>query len=80
MASAKRRPTRSEAKKASTSYLKYSGLAFQMVFLLAAGWWIGSYGDQYFGFSEPYLAITGALLLLVGLFFKIYRDIMQDKL
>lgn len=64
----------------SKSYLRYSGLAFQMVFILAAGWWIGSFGDRYFEFSKPYLSILTAMVFLLGLFVKLYRDIMQGKM
>ncbi len=67
-------------KPVSTSYLKYSGLAFQMVFILGIGWWIGSFGDRYFDFPKPYLSILTAMIFLVGLFVKLYRDIIQDKM
>lgn len=69
-----------DKKKVSTSYLKYSGLAFQMVFIMAGGWWLGSFGDRYFEFPKPYLSILVALVFLIGLFVKLYRDIIQGKM
>lgn len=51
-----------------------------MVFILLLGYWIGSFGDKHFGFEKPYLGVGLAILLLVGLFYKLYRDMMHNNL
>lgn len=64
----------------SSAYVKYSGLAFQMFFLLLAGWFIGSYGDGYFNFEKPYIALALAFVFLIVFFYKLYNDLEKDRL
>lgn len=64
----------------TASYMKYSGLAFQMFFLLLAGWFMGSWIDDYFGFEKPYIGALLAFLFLIGFFYKIYREVVSGKL
>ena len=54
--------------KPGMSYVKYSGLAFQMFFVLLAGWLIGNYFDRLFELEKPYIGVGLAFLLLIGIF------------
>lgn len=64
----------------SSAYLKYSGLAFQMFFLLIFGWVLGSFGDKYFQFENPYIAILLVTVFLIAFFYKLYNDLEKDRL
>lgn len=66
--------------KPSESYLKYSGMAFQMFFVLLFGWFMGNYVDRYFALEKPYVGVGLSFLLLIGYFFKIYYDLQRGKL
>lgn len=60
--------------------MKYSGIAFQMLFLLLGGWFLGSWLDQKLSLTEPYIALSLTFLLLIGYFYKLYREVMGGKL
>lgn len=64
----------------ASSYLKYSGLAFQMFFLLGLGLLSGSWADKYFGLEEPYLAMAFTFTLLIGFLVKLYLDVINDRI
>ncbi len=64
----------------SSAYLKYSGLAFQMFFILLLGWFIGSFGDRYFQLEKPYIAVSLIFFFLIGFFIKLYYDLENDRL
>jgi len=51
-----------------------------MFFLLLAGWFIGSLGDNYWGFDKPYIAVALAIVFLMGFFYKIYHEVVRGKL
>jgi len=61
-----------------SSYLKYSGLAFQMFFILIAGWWIGAFLDKQIGWSESYLGGLLPVLFLIGFFYKLYIQLTNE--
>ena len=61
-----------------SGYLKYSGLAFQMLFILLIGWVIGSLIDRSMEWDDPYGAIALTLLFLIGFFYKLYVDLIKD--
>lgn len=56
-------------------YLKYSGLAFQMFFILFLGWWIGSKIDAYLDISKPVFALILLIVFLTGFFYKLIKDL-----
>ena len=55
--------------------LKYSGMAFQMLIILFAGWFIGDQIDHWLKFNEPVFAIALLILFLFGFFYKLIRDL-----
>lgn len=67
-------------KKATKSYLKYSGLAFQMATYVIVGLLIGKQLDKYFELERPLLTAGCMLLFLVVYFIKLFNDLNQDRL
>jgi len=59
----------------SKDYLKYTGIAFQMFFLLLLGWFIGGYLDSLFEFDKPYLALLFMIILLIGYLYKLVKEL-----
>ncbi len=54
------------------AYLKYSGMAFQLVAAILIGVFIGKKLDAYFQFDRPYMTAVSALLfLLAGLYLSL---------
>lgn len=58
-----------------TQWLKYSGLAFQMFFLLLAGWFVGAIVDEYLQLSKPLFALLLMVVFLIGFFYKLTKDL-----
>jgi hypothetical protein len=67
------------AKSAKHNYLKYSGIAFQMFFMLLIGLLLGQWLDKKFEFGQPYMTALCTILFLVGFFIKLIRDLAADK-
>lgn len=58
--------------------LRYSGMAFEMLFTILAGWWFGKQIDAYFNYEKPVFQI---ILILGFTIFSLYRVIKSlDKL
>jgi len=60
------------------TWVKYSGLAFQFVAFLAAGYWLGSYLGSWLGWSKGNGELAGILFFLVTGLVKIIRDILRE--
>jgi hypothetical protein len=65
-------------KKDMTQWLKYSGLAFQMFFLLLAGWFVGAIIDDQFSLSKPVFALLFMVIFLIGFFYKLIKDLSNS--
>jgi F0F1-type ATP synthase assembly protein I len=63
-----------QSDKQSNSFLKYSGLALQMIGTLLLFTWLGRKGDSYYNFKTPWLTIIAMLLGLVGIMYKLIKD------
>jgi Na+/H+-dicarboxylate symporter len=66
-------------KKNSSDFLKYSGLAFQMLVLIAAGVGLGQWADEQWNTSSPVFTLVFGLLsvfLAIGL---VLKDFIQKK-
>jgi hypothetical protein len=61
--------------KPSNQYLKYSGLAFQLLGVLGFFSWLGWEADKYFEWKFPILLITFLFSSFFGMIYKLYRDI-----
>ncbi|MCB9251802.1 MAG: AtpZ/AtpI family protein [Flavobacteriales bacterium] len=60
--------------KSPNNFIKYSGLAFQMIGVLLFFTWLGRKGDAYFEFKTPWLTLLAIIFALVGVFYKIILD------
>jgi hypothetical protein len=59
-------------------YLKYTGMAFQLVFFILAGYWIGKWVANYFGGNETTGTAIGIIFFLGAGLFKIIRDVLKE--
>ena len=60
-------------------YLKYSGLAFQLAFVIFVGIYLGKYIDTYFGWKVPIATMVLVLLLFGAYMYKLVIDLMKPK-
>lgn len=68
-----------EPNKQPNSFLKYSGLALQMIGTLLLFTWLGRKGDEYFKLKTPLLTIVAMLLGLVGIMYKLIKDFSKKE-
>lgn len=59
----------------SREWLKYSGLTFQMVFVLVAGWLLGAWIDGKMEMQKPLFAICLSSIFLIGFFYKLIKEL-----
>lgn len=59
----------------SNTYLRYSGLAIQLLATIAVCGWIGYKLDQWLEFNYPIFMITLGLLGFGGVMYQLYRSI-----
>jgi F0F1-type ATP synthase assembly protein I len=60
------------------SYLKYSGLAVQLLAIIAVSGWIGYKIDQWLDFKYPVFMLTFGFLGFGGMMYQVYRSINKD--
>ena len=61
------------------AYMKYAGMATQLLVLLLIGVWMGGKADAYFGFEKPWTTIFLIFLFMVGWFVRLYMDLEKDR-
>jgi len=61
------------------SYLRYSGLALQMLVTIAVCGWLGYRADQYFGNKYPLLMLLLGFLGFGGSLYQTYRSINRQS-
>lgn len=61
------------------AYLKYSGMAFQIIAYLLVGIFIGTKLDAYFEMEEPLFTALVAMAFLILYFFKLYIDLNRKS-
>lgn len=65
-------------KKRKTSdnpYMKYSGMAMQLFFLILIAVWVGKKLDAYFLLEKPLITALLAVLALLAFLVKVYKDL-----
>lgn len=62
----------------SNNYLKYSGLAFQLLATLGVCGWLGYGIDQWLHLKYPVFMIILGFLGFGGIMFNIYRSLNRD--
>jgi F0F1-type ATP synthase assembly protein I len=60
------------------SYLKYSGLAIQLLLVIAVFGWLGYQLDQKLGYRIPVFMLVFGFLSFVGMMYQIYRSINRQ--
>ena len=68
----------SENKERVNAYLKYSGLAIQLLAAIGFFGWLGYVLDQYLGFRFPLFMLLLGFLAFGGMMFQLYRSINKD--
>lgn len=63
-------------KQESTNYLKYTGIAFQMIAIICVFAFLGNWADRYFKHATPWVTALGCV---VGVCVSIYQVIRQLK-
>ena len=64
-------------KKSTSSYMQYSGLAFQMAAMVFLGIYGGQWLDEYFALEKPFITIFLTLVLFIGFMVKLYNDLIK---
>lgn len=72
-------PSLSPKPKPYNSYLRYGGLAFQLLAAIGVFGWLGYLLDQYLGLSMPAFTLTFAFLAFGGMMYQLYRSIKRDN-
>jgi hypothetical protein len=68
-------PSPNRKQSPSNSYLKYSGLAFQLLGVIGVFGWLGYRLDQYLGLALPAFTLIFGFLAFGGMMYQIYRSI-----
>lgn len=64
-------------KKSVDSYMKYTGIAFQMGGVIFVGVFIGRKLDQYFEQEQPIFTAVFALLAVIGAIYSVIKDTLK---
>ena len=75
MASPEPSPNRKQSQ--SNGYLKYSGLAIQLLVAIGVCGWLGHMLDDYLGINFPAFLLLFGFLAFGGMMYQIYRSINQ---
>ncbi|HRH35948.1 MAG TPA: hypothetical protein PKY12_12865, partial [Catalimonadaceae bacterium] len=60
-------------------YLKYSGMVFQLLLLIAIGYWLGQWIGPKMGLSESNGSVVGLLVFLLVGMYRLIKDILADS-
>lgn len=60
-------------------YLRYSGLAFQMIVIILLGLWIGQKLDQWVQTSTPVFTVISVLTAIIGSLIVIIINASRSK-
>ncbi len=77
MESSKQEEELNKVKRKTDSYLKYSGMATQLMVLIFVAVWIGKKIDGYFHTEKPWFTAGLVLFFFTGWFYQLYRDVSK---
>ncbi|MBK7232508.1 MAG: AtpZ/AtpI family protein [Saprospiraceae bacterium] len=60
------------------SYLKYSGMAFQIFVLLGTAAWFGQFLDRRFLTEKPYWTITAVAISFIMIIIWLYYNLKKE--
>lgn len=63
----------------SRSYLKYSGLAFQLLGIVAILFFVGRYLDKKLGLEQPIIAMLLIIVTFSAYMYKLYKELFNNK-
>lgn len=64
-------------KKPDNSYLRYSGIGFQLAATIGAGVFIGYQLDKWQKTTHPYYTIAFAFVFFVVAFYALFKELMK---
>ena len=68
-------PSDQSKPKQYNSYLKYTGLAFQLVVTIGVAGWLGYLLDKYLELTFPLFIILFTISAFVGIMYRLYKAI-----
>lgn len=71
-------PAPSDPKRPSNPYLRYSGLAFQLLGGIGVAGWLGYLLDGYLGMSFPLFMLAFIVMTLTGMLYQIHRKFNEE--
>lgn len=63
----------------SPEYIRFIGLGFQMMTIIALGTWAGYYVDQLNSWNFPVWLLTGCLLSIGVAFYQLFNNLPKDN-
>ena len=67
-----------EIKKNSRSYMKYSGMAMQLLVLMLIAVKLGEWLDKKYELEDGWFTILFVILFFFGWFYSLYKDLIKD--
>ena len=61
------------------SYIKYSGIAFQLAGLILMAYFIGNALDKKFQNTVPYFTLALIVFVFTGYIYKLYRELFPNE-
>lgn len=61
------------------TYLKYTGIAFQLLFLMAAGYFLGKWLGPKVGMTTSNGAVLGLMLFLVAGLYRLIKEVLDEN-
>lgn len=71
-------PSDPKKQKPYNTYLKYSGLAFQLVITIGVGGWLGYKLDSYLGMKFPLFLLLFGMGSFAGAMYQLFRSINKN--
>jgi len=72
-------PSPNKKLKTYNSYLKYSGLAIQLLVVMGVFGWLGHLLDRYLGLKTPAFMLLFGFVAFAGMMYQVYRSINRDN-
>jgi hypothetical protein len=69
---------KSKVKKGANSYLKWSGLAFQLLGGIGLFGWLGYKLDNYLGLNFPVFMLVFGFLVFIGIMYQVYKSVKNQ--
>ena len=67
-----------EIKKNANSYMKYSGMAMQLLVLMLIAVNLGGWLDKKYELQDGWFTILFVILFFFGWFYSLYKDLIKD--